>query len=754
MEDISKCYDEKEIDEVLTSLSPTIEGLYERRLTNVARKDIDRLRHLFYWISLAERRLSPRELAAAPGVNLRSPEDIFIICPRGLVFKEEKRHRITIIVTDPEGVEGNHENPSEDEDSATPSSQSVDEFVVFDHPSVKRFLMSKKLGDSKGLPSKFFIAENEVHVELAELILQYLLTIQESNPSTAFLESQPFLSYAATHLIPHLQKASPSKKDGCLNTPHLLDFFGSPVRPAYTYWMQTVDPLGVGTDSNLANCPSPLYAAVHLKLQIVIDHLLATGSFINSPGSKSHNPFHLAVTQKDYDLALKLITRGADPNQVNSENASPLYSAIGTGVKVLVQGLLDAGARIDNREGKYGNALQYACILGSFEIVKMLLEYSADVNAQGGYFGVALQAASAIGHEEIVELLLNAKANPNIHGGVLGNSIQAAVTGGHTRVVERLVASGVAFDAQTDLVWTEAFHKFRTGQNEYYHWNQSWQLGRSEISKDHLTESQQLLAASFVVFNSLSSEEQRIFSRLESDKSRRILLRNKSDDDKTSVPKLIVSVRKASKIGLEGQNTAGFHAKAILHAWVIRCLVDTVLSQRPEYNKPLLQAFQIVDSRIADQSVIENDSSGIYAAARVELIALYEAAFAFFATYGALIGKHKIWRFLTPQHGRSMEEALQPLITQDKRFSSAMIVANAGGVANKTANINARMLSQLQAEIKRINDHLDDHVQKPIEGMEERILNVIREELPQMIREEFRKVFQEYGMPKSGKDGS
>jgi len=710
------------------------------------------LRHLFYWISLAARRLRPWELAAAPGVDLRSPDDIFTICPRGLVTKEEKRHKTRIIVTDPEGGEESGQSASENDDSTGPSSPTVEEYVVFAHPSVKRFLMSEKLRDSKGLPSKFFIAEKEAHVELAEFVLQYLLTLESTNPSIAFLESRPFMSYATTSLIPHLQMMNTCQTDDWIPIPLLLKFFGSPIRPAYIYWLNTADPLGIGLHFNPANFPSPLYAAIQLDLQVVIDHLLETGAFLDFPASSGYSPLHFAVVRKDYDTASKLIKKGADLSQVNKDGISPLYLAVGTGATALVQELLTAGARINNREGECGNALQYACFLGHFDIVKVLLKHNADVTAEGGRFGMALQAASAIGHEEIVEALLNAKANPNFQGGILGNSIQAALTGGHTRVVERLIASGAAFDAQTNLIWTEAFDKYSAEEPENYGRNRSWQLSEYEIDLGYWsTESQKLLAASFAVFNNLSSEEQKISSRFPSENRRRSRLSETRDDDKKTVAKLCEYIHKAGKIGLEGQNTAGFFAKTVFHAWTIRCLAHTVPSERDKSSSCFLQAFQIVDSRNADQIVIENDTSGIYAAARMELVALYKIAFVLISTYGPLIWKLRRWLRptikLPPE--KEIENTLQLLITQNRRFSLAMLTANASREASETTRLNTRILSQLETEIQRSNYQIGEYVQKAIQGMEERILNVIREELPQMIRDEFRKALQEYGMPKS-----
>ena len=618
LEDLSKCFDEKEIEVVLNSVPLTVEDLYERRLGQVAPKDVPRLRHIFYWISFAGRQLTLRELAAAPGVNLRNPDDIMAICPRGMMKKEEKRDLQPN--ADSDGDLGRDEKP----DPAVELSEGADMIVGFDHPSVKRFLSSQKLFRSKDVTSRFFIAEKEVHTELAKLIFEYLLTIRQPQISAAVLKTEPFLSYAASYCNFHLQMTAATSADESHITPLLLDLFGSPMRPSFLNWMRVGNPLKPQNNFDLreSDCPSPLYAAIRLRLPRVVDHLISNGSFINSHGGKYLTALHLALAQMDYNLALKLVEKGADPNQSNDKGSSPLYLAVQAGANELMQKLLMSGAKINNQEGEYGTALQMACYLGDLNIVQALLAYNPDMNAECGLFGTALQAASALGHARIVAILLEKKAYPDISCGLLGNAIQAAVAGGHTDVVEQLVASGVVFDAKADSVWTEAFQKFEAEGRR--HDGSLWLMARriAKPSWQRLSESQQLLGAARVILQQLPVEVEKSLDHTVRPKR----YQRGSDHDKFSPQEVTAFSNRICKIGLEDRGWGGFRSKALFQAAVNHSLLGLLEFGRRGSSgvRLLFRISEIVESLKPDQSIVENDQSGVYASARVELTELYK----------------------------------------------------------------------------------------------------------------------------------
>ena len=711
---------------MLNRTPPTVEDLYECRLGEVAKKDIFRLRHIFCWISLAGRQLSLRELAAAPGVNLRDPKDIFAICPGGMVKA----------TTNNDGASDMGKKTS----STADLGKAADEIVVFDHPSVKRFLFSQKLRRSEGIASEFSLVKREVHVELARLILEYLLTIKQSQISAVFLESEPFLSYAAGYCIVHLQAAAAISTDESQTTPLLLDLFGSPMRPAFLNWMRVADPLNSGHHLDLReiNCPSPLYVAIELRLQRVVDHLITNCSFINSQGGEHFTALHLALVQNDYSLALRLVEEGANPNQSDGNGSSPLYLAVRAGAKELVQKLLVSGAKIDNKEGEYGNALQLACYLGDLKIVQALFAFNPDVNGEGGLFGTALQAASAIGHEDVVAILLERKAHSDTPCGLLGNAIQAAITGGHTGVVEQLVANGATFDPKGDKIWTEAFEK-RAMRKWRDDWTRFLAPSSESSSWQGLSKSQQLLATALVVLQRSHSAIEKTLGRL----PRRRSYRKVSDDDDMSDQEIIAFSRRLHEIGLECRSRGGFQSKALFLAAICRSLLELLEIGRRGRSKlsTLLTVVEILESRKVEQSVVENDNSGVYDIARHGLIELYDQAFMIASMFMEFLGKGKQLRqLLWTSFGPNIDRLLQLLLNQNQMFMSAMFTANTSAVLVQTANPEPRIIGELRGEIQH---EIDERFMAALCSIERRVVDAVREILPGIIREEVRKAIQE-----------
>ena len=186
LEDLRKCYDD-EIDAALRSIPRDIEDAYLRKLKSVAPKDLRRLSHIFYWISVAVRRPTTFELAAAPGVNLPSPGELTNICPSGMIRLEEQK---------PSNVEKVELQRQESQKSYGTGT----EIVTFDHPSVKRFLYSCKLRQSDDDQiSQFFVSERTVNAELASLMVDHLLAIKQPRIEPLIFVKTPFLPYVAQH---------------------------------------------------------------------------------------------------------------------------------------------------------------------------------------------------------------------------------------------------------------------------------------------------------------------------------------------------------------------------------------------------------------------------------------------------------------------------------------------------------------------------------------------------------------------------
>lgn len=189
-----------------------------------------RLRHIFFWVSVAARRLTSLELAAAPGVDLHNPADLLKLAPSSMIRLEKQK------------PPGEHQSDLLQQTIASSSSTDTD-VVNFDHPSVKRFLCSPKLQQSDDdRLSQFFVSEKTVHVELTKLMVDHLLAINQPSISPSNIATTPFMSYAARYWHDHMKKGGSLAEEDEVLYSKLLILFGNPMSPAYFNWIRTWDP--------------------------------------------------------------------------------------------------------------------------------------------------------------------------------------------------------------------------------------------------------------------------------------------------------------------------------------------------------------------------------------------------------------------------------------------------------------------------------------------------------------------------------
>jgi hypothetical protein len=475
----------------LKRIPSNVEDAYLRKLKGVLPKDVRRLSHIFYWISVAVRRLTTSELAAAPGVSLFSPQELHNICPSGLIRLEVQRSSDT------------NELDSVQRETRKSNDAEV-EIVTFDHPSVKRFLYSDKLrqsGDDN--ISKFFVSEQTVNAEFVNRMVDHLLAVKQPRIEPHLFVEDHFLQYVAQHWHQHLMdRASISEMDEALKG-KLMTLFGEPIHPAYLNWIRIWNPESKKQDVELVqeSCPSPLYLAIFLGLKGVAKHLIATRSHMNNTGSSARTLLQLASQRGYTEITQGLIVAGEDVNGTADDQPTALYSAVENGNTELVEMLLAAGANPNAKHDRSGSVLQLASSRGLIKIVESLVASGAGVNLQGGLFGTALQAAAAAGHGEVVGILLKNGAKQDAAGGLLGTPMQAAATGGHSGVVKLLAGSGVAWNEGIDSTWRDAYDLWMSQSPRA-----QAEIRESFYSREPLdgSDTQRMLAGILKTFQSLS----------------------------------------------------------------------------------------------------------------------------------------------------------------------------------------------------------------------------------------------------------
>jgi ankyrin repeat protein len=255
--------------------------------------------------------------------------------------------------------------------------------IQFAHFSVKEYLTSKRLSESKDTISRFYVSMTLAHTVIAQASLRVLLHIDETITKDG-LEKFPLAEYAAKHWVGHarFEGVSPKIPDGmkCLFDPgnHHL-----------SVWVWIKDPI-FGSPKPRSECPpqvgmTPLFYAAGCGLHDIVQWLIVERSQdVDDSGIEDHSPLFNASEYGHSDAVRVLLEHDANPNIWDEDDLTPLMWASQGGYVDVVLLLLDHGAEIEDC-GFY-SALQFASMWGKVAVVRVLLENGADVNA-GGYDG-------------------------------------------------------------------------------------------------------------------------------------------------------------------------------------------------------------------------------------------------------------------------------------------------------------------------------------------------------------------------------
>ncbi|KAL9070784.1 MAG: hypothetical protein Q9157_005686 [Trypethelium eluteriae] len=712
LEDLRKCYDEDEIDAALTSIPFDIEDAYLRKLQSVAPKDVRRLSHIFYWISVAVRQLTTSELAAAPGINLPSLEELPNICPNNMIRMEEQK---------PFDVD-RHKSLRQ---QTQKSSGRGTEIVTFDHPSVKRFLYSRKLQQSSDSRiSPFFVSEKTVHTEFSGLMIDHLLAIKQPRLEPSIFVKNPFLPYLAQHWHQHLKGCGDILDENDVLKDKLLILFEEPMNPAYLNWIRVWNPesrmqnFGLTQDS----CPSPLYMAVLLKLEAISKHLIDNRSYINGAGGLMHTTLQLASQRGYTGIAQNLIAAGENVDKTAGDQPTALHSAVENGDGKLVQMLLRAGASPDVEHALFDPPLQLASSRGFTNIVGSLVGSGADVNLQSGRFGTALQAAAAAGHSETVAFLLEQGAKPDVVGGLLGTAFQAAAAGGHSEVVKTLTAKGHAWDEGRDSIWHEAYDLWISWPSKT-----RYQNGLSFLSRKPSVgpDIQWMLADILKTLSSLPAADNGRASHTKKKHAALIL-----DALRTKWLKL---VELALRQGQEGMDSANYVYRALFWAMLCRCteVAQNLAKIDPQsaIQETLYRLSTIIVLRTSDQNAIEHGTSDAMMMTELDRL---------------LFSRSNVKDVRIRPSDISM--MLEGVEQQDKRFESVMKMARLQEPFTEAAlldRMHRELLAKMQQEIRGCFQTLEEGMQKRLEEVEQGVVASIGDRLPGIILEEMRKLLVE-----------
>jgi ankyrin repeat protein len=276
--------------------------------------------------------------------------------------------------------------------------------IQFAHFSVKEYLTSMRLSESKDTISRFYISMTLAHTVIAQASLRVLLHIDETITEDG-LEKFPLAEYAAKYWVGHARSegVSPKIQDG-------MKLLFDPSNHHLSVWAWISGPTS-GALKSRSECPSqvehgPLCYAARCGLHDIAEWLIVECSQdVDDSGIEDHSPLFEASQQGHSEVVRVLLEHGADPNIWDEgQNTSLKWASEGGYVDVVLL-LLAHGAEIEDY-GSY-SALHSASMRGKEAVVRVLLENGADVNA-GGYGGeTPLHVAKT---DEVVRVLLECGA--------------------------------------------------------------------------------------------------------------------------------------------------------------------------------------------------------------------------------------------------------------------------------------------------------------------------------------------------------
>ena len=347
--------------------------------------------------------------------------------------------------------------------------------IQFAHFSVKEYLTSKRLAESKDTISRFHVSMTLAHTIVARACLGVLLHIDE-NITKDDLKRFALARYAAMLWVGHarFQDVSQNIQDGMRR---LFD----PNNHHLSVWVSIYDPEpGIGDsvsgghssedissehpsyeytssedtsfEESSFECPpqamaTPLHYAAYWGLHEIAQFLIVEHSQdVDALGfGLNETPLSVASRRGYPKVARVLLQHGADTDTVDNEGDSPLdWASEGghsEGVRVLLE--YDAGANSSLRGRR--TALHTASTSGQVAVVRLLLENGLDANAKFANDMTSLHLAT---NDRIAQVLLEYGADPNARDGKNQTPLHGVIWFEGSKAARVLLENGVDVNAR------------------------------------------------------------------------------------------------------------------------------------------------------------------------------------------------------------------------------------------------------------------------------------------------------------------
>jgi len=415
------------IRRALDELPDTLDETYNRTLEEIGKQNWEYAHRLFQCVAAASRPLRVEELAEFLAFDFDTDSTPTL---RGDWREEDPAHAVRSTC------------------SSLLSIVDVDgsSVIQFAHFSVKEYLTSKRLAESKDIISQFHVSMTLAHTIIARACLGVLLQIDE-NVTKDDLEKFPLAEYAAKHWAGHarFEGVSPNIKDGMKR---LFD----PNNHHLSVWVWIYDPDQMVGIRYMSERPSQVrvtslhYAGFH-GLHEVVEFLIAERSQnVNTRGlNRRETPLSVACRRGHSEVARVLLEHGADTETMDTSNYSPLERSSESGHVEVVRILLRNHANVNFSDEDNSTALHSASLSGHVGVARALLGNGADVNAKTTKNETPLHLAD---NEGVTRILLEYGADPNARNSDNRTPLHRAMRAGNADGARVLLENGVDANAR------------------------------------------------------------------------------------------------------------------------------------------------------------------------------------------------------------------------------------------------------------------------------------------------------------------
>ena len=402
LNELQRCFP-PHLNRVLNELPETLDETYERILRGINKAQKEDARRLLQCLTIAARPLLVEELAVLLAFDFEAMDE------RGIpTLKEDWRW-----------------NDKEQAVLSTCSSLIAIvrngrlRVVQFSHFSVKEFITSPRLAQSRGDVSRFYVDLNAAHTILAQACLGALLRLDDHARNSGSKEF-PLAEYAAQHWVEHAQFEDVSSR----GRNGMADLFDSS-KPHFAAWIRTHDIDERWGDFGSASrdaIGSPLYYVAFcgfydLEERLIMKH--PEQVYVN--GGLILSPLPAALSKRHFRVADLLWKHGAVVDVLDLDGCTPLHVTAEILQSVdIMRWLLKHGANASTQTHNGRTPLHRAALNANLEAVQVLLEYNPDIGLRDTTGDTPLHdVLTEIGlspEEKVVEIvrrLLEYGADPN-----------------------------------------------------------------------------------------------------------------------------------------------------------------------------------------------------------------------------------------------------------------------------------------------------------------------------------------------------